>query len=340
MNLSQSVHAHYQTLSSKLPWKRIKQVGTCIFFTALAILIFKKAQTLDWSKIWSTYTQTSPTTLLIALGLGILCYSAYASYDLIGRYVLKVSIPKHKAFLAAWISYACNLNLGALVGSVALRYRLYSRIGVKAKTVTQILSISVFSNWMGYLLLSGGLFLSGTLSPPESWGINSSGLQWLGAGFILIVLFYLGVCLFSTQREWGVMGKTLVLPPFKVVMWQFVTAVVHWSLMAMVMYQFFSDSLSFGTVYIALLVSCIAGALAHVPGGLGVIEAVFVALLSGEMPEHQIVAGIFAYRSVFYIIPLMIALPLYLVFETALAKTPQEHSNNTVSNSPHSMSDD
>ena len=68
-----------------------------------------------------------------------------------------------------------------------------------------------------------------------------------------------------------------------------------------------------------LLLSGIAGAVAHVPAGLGVIEAVFLALLGDAMADTELLAGLLAYRAVYYIAPLALA-ALGFVFVEALAR--------------------
>ena len=50
-----------------------------------------------------------------------------------------------------------------------------------------------------------------------------------------------------------------------------------------------------------LLVSSIAGVIVHIPAGIGVLEAVFIALLAGEHVSHgTIIAALLAYRMLYY----------------------------------------
>ncbi|MET0542138.1 MAG: UPF0104 family protein, partial [Variovorax sp.] len=53
----------------------------------------------------------------------------------------------------------------------------------------------------------------------------------------------------------------------------------------------------------------------HVPAGLGVLEAVFVALLSHRLPQGEILAGLIGYRALYYLAPLAIATVAYVVME-------------------------
>ena len=64
-----------------------------------------------------------------------------------------------------------------------------------------------------------------------------------------------------------------------------------------------------------LLVSSIAGVIVHIPAGIGVLEAVFIALLAGEHVSHgTIIAALLAYRMLYYFLPL--ATVCYLVLES------------------------
>lgn len=294
----------------------VKKALSILFFCAIAYLLVTHAKEIEWAKVFEAMRETDIKTLLTGFVIGFLCYTAYAAYDLFGRHLLKLNTSAVSTMIAAWISYACNLNLGAVIGSVALRYRLYSRLGVSSGDVTKIIGISVTSNWLGYCLLAGGLFVSGSIEPPGSWAIGKTALQLIGAALLLVVGTYLYFCFFSKKREYQIRNKSFTLPPPKIVLLQFGVACIHWTLMATTIYQFMPEELSFPTVYAVLLVSCVAGAVSHVPGGLGVLEAVFVALLAGDVPKYELIAGVFAYRCVFYLAPLLISLPLYLAFES------------------------
>jgi uncharacterized membrane protein YbhN (UPF0104 family) len=72
-----------------------------------------------------------------------------------------------------------------------------------------------------------------------------------------------------------------------------------------------------------LLVSAIAGVLAHIPAGVGVIELVFLMLLGGTLPQHTIIAGLVVYRAVYYLAPLLAAVIVYVGLEASSRRTSQ-----------------
>jgi len=57
-----------------------------------------------------------------------------------------------------------------------------------------------------------------------------------------------------------------------------------------------------------------AGLLSQVPGGVGVMEAVFLAIMPG-MPAPAVFAALLVWRLFYLIIPLVISLPVVLLFE-------------------------
>ena len=98
---------------------------------------------------------------------------------------------------------------------------------------------------------------------------------------------------------------------------QITASVTHWSLVAAVMYVLLQGTVGFATVLCALLLSSVAGVITHIPAGLGVIEAVFLSLLGGAHPVNQLLAALLAYRTVFYLGPLIIAGIAYFALELA-----------------------
>ena len=73
-------------------------------------------------------------------------------------------------------------------------------------------------------------------------------------------------------------------------------------------------------ILIGLLVGAVAGLITHVPAGLGVLEAVFVTLLTPEVPKSELLAALLVYRVVHYLIPLAQATVLYVLFELRLKR--------------------
>jgi uncharacterized membrane protein YbhN (UPF0104 family) len=137
----------------------------------------------------------------------------------------------------------------------------------------------------------------------------------LGGGMLLLVAGYLVACAVSRGRTWTFRGTDFHLPSLRMALGQIVASSLNWAAIAATIWILLPDSVSFGSVLAVFLLSSVAGAMTHVPGGLGVLEAVFLALLGGTIAQHRLIAALLAFRVFYYFGPLAIAIVLYLWIE-------------------------
>ena len=296
-------------------WKRARQLLTVVFFILVPVLLFMLVRNQDWNEVWHALTAYRPTVLLTAVVIAACSFSLFASYDLLGRRYTGHHLPARQVLPLAFVCYAFNLNLSAWVGGVALRYRLYSRLGLETSTITRILGLGLVTNWLGYLLVAGSLFALGFPKLPAGLEIGSTGLRLIGIAMLLVALFYLLACRFSSRREWHVRGHTIRLPSWRLAALQGLMGAGNWALMGLVVYTLLPDKAGYPTVLAILLVSSIAGVITHIPAGLGVLESVFITLLQGQYSQGTLLAALIGYRAVYFLLPLLVALVTYLVLE-------------------------
>ncbi|PKH20966.1 hypothetical protein CIG19_17410 [Enterobacterales bacterium CwR94] len=307
-------------------WKRIKKILTVLFFTAVVVLLVLYARKVNWQDVWTVLTEYDRTAFFSAIGLVILSYLIYGGYDLIGRAWCQHKLAKRQVMLVSFICYAFNLTLSTWVGGVAMRYRLYSRLGLPGKTITRIFSMSIATNWLGYLLVAGIIFVSGSVPVPGHWYIGEGMLQIIGGLLLVLSAVYLGFCTFSRKRSWTVRGHKLTLPTLPMALFQFVISSINWMVMGTIIWLLMGQQVAWPMILGVLLVSSIAGVIIHIPAGIGVMEAVFLALLAGEhLPHGTLIAALLAYRVLYFILPLLLALVLYLWLE-GRAKALKSHN--------------
>jgi uncharacterized membrane protein YbhN (UPF0104 family) len=63
------------------------------------------------------------------------------------------------------------------------------------------------------------------------------------------------------------------------------------------------------------MAASIVGVVTPIPAGLGVLEAVYLALLSGDVEQGTLMGAVLAYRAVYYLLPLGGGLLLYAALE-------------------------
>ena len=296
-------------------WPQIKKLLTWAFFAAVLALLVSHARQVDWQDVMQALRRYPLQTLALAAGLGALSHLLYSCFDLFGRRYTGHGLPRAQVMTVGFVSYVVNLNLGALVGGVAFRYRLYSRLGLDNGTITRVLGLSVLTNWLGYLALAGVVFSSRAIEVPAQWKIGTGGLQALGLVLVAVVVAYLGACAFSKRRSFSIRGHELELPPWRMAVVQVGLSCTNWLVIAGVVYVLLQQKVDYPVVVAVLMVSAVAGVLTHIPAGLGVLEAVFVTLLGGQVPQGQLLAALLTYRAVYYLAPLGVAGLLYLSLE-------------------------
>ncbi|MDN7142058.1 UPF0104 family protein [Pseudomonas sp. JQ170] len=296
-------------------WQRARKVLTLGFFILVPVLLFSLLRNLDWQEVRHALVAYRWQTLALAVLISACSFALFSSFDLIGRRYTGHSLPARQVLPLAFVCYAFNLNLSAWVGAIALRYRLYSRLGLPVSTITRILSLGLVTNWLGYLILAGTLFVCGLPRLPAGLEIGSNGLRLIGALLLVVAVAYLLACRFARRRTWQVRGHEITLPSLRMAALQAVMGACNWALMALVVYSLLPDKVGYPTILAVLLISSIAGVITHIPAGLGVLETVFLTLLQGSFSKGTLLAALIGYRAVYFLLPLMVAGVVYLVLE-------------------------
>jgi uncharacterized membrane protein YbhN (UPF0104 family) len=307
-------------LTSRPWWPWLRRALTLLFFGGVGYLLYTHARTIDWAEVANAMRRQSGLVLLLAAALAAASHLLISCFDLLGRHVTGHTLATRTVMTVNFISYAFNLNLGSLVGGVAFRFRLYNKLGLGNDVITRVMTVSMFTNWLGYLLLAGIAFAFWPMQPPDEWKISLTALHVLGGVLFAVALLYLGLCAFSKRRSWTVRGHELSLPDVRFAGLQLLMSSSNWLLMAAVVYVLLGREIEFTVVLGVLLVAAIAGVITHVPAGLGVLEAVFVTLLSHRMPATELLAALLAYRALYYIVPLGVATVVYAVMEARSKK--------------------
>jgi uncharacterized membrane protein YbhN (UPF0104 family) len=304
----------------KRHWPTLRKVLLAVFVLALVVSLVLLARDVDWPKVVHSLRAIRGTTLWMAVGLVAVSYTIYALFDVVGRAYVKHELPVWQVMLVSAISYAFNLSLGSFVGGVGFRYRLYSRLGLKNGMVTRILGLSLVTNWLGYFWLAGAVFASGQVVMPKGWEIGTGALRGIGVALLVVALAYVCACGLLKRKGWTVRGHEIELPSLSLALVQSVVAVLSWSVIGAIIWVLLEEKIPYVAVLGVLLLSSIAGAIAHIPGGVGVIEAVFVAMLAGKVPRDDILGVLVAYRALYYLAPLALAGVAYLALEAGLKR--------------------
>lgn len=295
--------------------KNLKRAALVAWVAAVGWLVFDKAREMDWGEVFEALGSFGPARIAIACALAVPAFAACASFDLVGRHATGHGLPVPRVMLISFTGFFFSLNLGALVGGLAFRYRLYMPYGLSAVTISQVIGLSVITNWSGYIPIAGAILAYRPPELPADWGMSSALLRGIGMLLLAVFAAYIVYCAIRGGRRVSVKGSKLELPTVGIVALQIALSSVSWASIGAVIAWLMPGDVSWFAVMPVLMISAIAGIWSHVPSGLGVVELVFVGLLGDRAPESALLAAIFAYRMIYYLAPFAVAIAAYLFLE-------------------------
>lgn len=286
-----------------------------IFLIIVAVLLVRYARAIDWNRVIATLAEYRARELFTAAGLAATSFLLYCSYDLTARRYTQHALPTLRVMAIAFVSYVMSLNLGALIGGGGFRLRLYSHAGLSPGRIMRVAGFSVFTNWLGYAMLAGSVLIGGWLTVPSDWPVSPAAMRAIGALLVAIALAYLVACATLHRRHLRIRGHVFHLPTLPMALLQTALACCNWLVIAGIPYLLLRGQIEYPVVLGVLLLSGIAAAMVHVPAGIGVLEAVFITMLDDRLPRFEILAALLAYRAVYYLAPLLLALPMFFSLE-------------------------
>ena len=281
------------------------------------------ARSVEWEPVGEALRAYRPTTLALAALAAAASCIVYSTYDLLTRPHAGSGPSWRWIVPVAFTSYTFNMNLGPWIGAFGIRLRQYSKLGIGAAQTLRILTFSMITNWSGYVLLAGLVF---AIKPPpmlpEDWHLGTAALRAIGAALLLAIAAYWALCAFSRRRVFSVHKLSLRLPPWRTAVAQACLAAGNWMLIGAVPWILLGGAAAYATVLATLLLAAVAGAALHVPGGIGVVEGVLLAVLGRDLPHGPLVATLLVYRATYYLWPFALGLATFAVVEGLLRRRP------------------
>lgn len=268
------------------------------------------------------HVKSIPTPVLIAaVGATAIAYAALVGYDILALRFIGRVLPLRIVSLGGFLAYAFGNTIGvSVVSGGAVRYRIYSAFGLNAFEVATV---------SGYIAvaLGTGLTLAGfaalAIHPHVVGGLlplSAEVIRWGSAAIFAVSVALIGYVSWSNRslRIWKI---ELRLPSPRNLAGQAVVTVVDVVAAAFTLWVLMPagtpDFTSFVAVYaIAMMV----GILSHVPGGVGVFEAVVIGTLPNSVPVAEVAAALLMFRMIYYLLPFVLGFVLVSLNELRLAE--------------------
>lgn len=256
----------------------------------------------------------------------LLTAASYAMLTLYDRFALRTigrRLPWRTWALASFTSYTLSHNLGlALLTGGSARYRVYRAAGLSGGEIGSVIALASLSFWNGVILLAGLAAATSTrILPFFDWGLS---LHWLHlAGLAVLTLCLIPLLL----RHFGldaveIGGWRTPLPDAKRSAAMTAVAALDLATASAALFVLLPapDPAAYPVFFLGYALAIIAALISHVPGGLGVFEAVVIAVVPGD--KAQLLAALLAYRVIYYLLPLLLAALLLAWHESKAWRRP------------------
>ena len=280
-------------------------------------LLYRDLRGLSLSDVIDSLQAISGMHWALAGGGAILAYTALAGYDRIALMHLGKPLPWLFITVCSFTAYALAHNIGASVLSGAVvRYRAYTSQGLSAAEVGVLVALCSFTFALGTILLGGITLLIAPEISVRFFTHLPLSLPWLASAIMLgIVFFYVlgGWLRFPPLRigsfrvhypRLRIIGKQLVVGPLELIG---AASIIYFALPE-------AGNPGFMVVLGIFLASFSAALLSHAPGGLGVLEVLFITGLP-EIDPAAVLAALLVFRILYLLIPLVLSVVAVLIFE-------------------------
>jgi len=293
-------------------WRWVGPIAALLVFTAVVLILHRQLAHLHPKSVLEHLHAIPRRQVLAALGFTAASYWLLSNYDVLALAYLRRAMPYPRILFTSFIAYSFGHTLGfsAFTGA-AIRFRLYATAGVSAIDVATISAFCSLSLGIGLATIAG---LSLFLSPTNATQILHMRHNWsLLAGAVLlgaVALYALWASLARGTLE--LRGWALRAPGPAIGLAQLALSVADLSLSSAVLWSLLPAEAHIGFVpFLGIYaLAVIAGIVSHVPGGVGVFEAVILLTIPG-VPADALLGSLLAYRGVYYLVPLVFGTLLF-----------------------------
>lgn len=268
-----------------------------------AYLLYKTLSSYSYAELSEMLFSAAPSRVAAALGFAFASYGCLTLFDVLALRYAGKPLPYRQVALASFTSLSLGHNIGlAALSSGAIRYHFYAKHGLGAGDVAKVILFCGATVGIGLGTLAA---LTLVLRPDlavKLTGLPASAVLAMAIGLVIALAGYLALCCLVRGR-WRIRSWEIEMPSPRLAVAQFVIGPLNFALVAACLHQALSSfgEVSYADVAASYALANIASLVAHVPGGLGVVEAVVATVLPGA----GTVAGLIIFRVVYFLVPLL-----------------------------------
>lgn len=251
---------------------------------------------LGWTQIGLAFASTAASFLLLT------------GYDWSALKYIGKRLPYPAVALTSFCGYAiANMaGVGAITGG-SVRYRMYLDEGLDGADVARVITFCVLAFAIGVHAVGALAILVHPEEVSQVTHLGADALRAIAAAACLVIGITLGAC-FRHRGPIALGPWKIRLPNGWLAVGQLVISALDILFSGLVLYVLLPPNDVPFLAFLALYASAaVAGLVSHIPGGIGVFEAVMLVALRDNMPIAGLGAALAAYRAIYYLVPFVLA---------------------------------
>jgi phosphatidylglycerol lysyltransferase len=297
--------------------------ATATILIIIGFAIVRLTSEVRYDDVVAALRATSWLSIVSAILFTALSFAALTLYDVGALLYVKRKLPYVDVALTAFAAYAVGntAGFGPLSGG-AIRYRAYSRLGLKPEEIAGVIAFVTLAFGLGLASIASFSLLAIAPEIAPLVGLDPFWLRLIAA----VVLAGLGG-LMVAGRDGRVLqlGRiALRFPDSRTASRQLLVSVLDIAASATVLYVLLPDGIMGWPAFLAVYAVAVGlGVLSHVPAGLGVFETVIIAALGQTADIDAVLGALMLYRLIYHVLPLLLAVTFVIGTEVrSLSRRP------------------
>lgn len=288
-------------------WRRWLAWGASAAALVLAAYLLRRIYLeYGWEEIRRSLTGIPPASIAATAAFVAASYLCLTVVDWLAVRAAGHRLAWRRCALASFTALSIGHTVGlAALSSGAVRYRFYSGWGLGAGDVARIILFCAATIGLALATLGGLVLLISPSLATEGLGLSAALVRAIGAAALLAPLAWLGFAAAGRGRL-RIRRWQIEVPPLPIALGQIAIGPLNLACVAAALHHAVSHDgeVAYLDTLAVYVVANVTALLSHVPGGLGVLESVVLALLPGT----DAIGGVVLFRLAYFLVPFGIGL--------------------------------
>lgn len=288
-------------------WRRwLGWAATAAALVLAAYLLRRIHAEYGWTEIQRSLTQIPAARIAAAGAFVAASYLCLTVVDWLAVRAAGHRLAWRRCALASFTALSIGHTVGlAVLSSGAVRYRFYRRWGLRAGDVARVILFCATTIGLALASVGGIVLLVAPDLAGERIGLSAGAVRAIGALALVGPLAYVGLAAAGRGRI-RVRRWTIEIPSLPVALGQVAIGPLNLACVAGALHQALAagGKVAYLDVLSVYVVANVTALVSHVPGGLGVLESVVLALIPGS----EAIGGVVLFRVAYFLVPFAIGL--------------------------------